>query len=101
MASRLANQLSKHVQGIQAAHAHDQLSDRQLFHRFARGDESAFAALVRRHGAMFLGVGRRVLHQVSDADDVFQATFLTLARHARSRRWHASVGNWLLHFGTW
>jgi RNA polymerase sigma factor (sigma-70 family) len=95
MASRPANLILRHVRDIQSAQAREQLSDRELLHRFARGDETAFASLVRRHGAMVLGVGRRVLHQTADAEDVFQATFLTLARRAGSRRWHASVGNWL------
>jgi RNA polymerase sigma factor (sigma-70 family) len=95
MASGPANLILRHVRGIQLAKAREQLSDRELLRQFTRGDESAFAALVRRHGAMVLGVGRRVLRQWADADDVFQATFLTLARRARSRRWHASVGNWL------
>ena len=39
------------------------LTDQQLLERFiARKDESAFAALVRRHGPMVLSLCRRVLH---------------------------------------
>jgi RNA polymerase sigma factor (sigma-70 family) len=72
------------------------LPDRDLLRRFAVGrDEQAFAALVRRHGAMVLNVGQRVLHNGHDAEDVFQATFLVLTRKAGSLRWHESVGNWL------
>jgi RNA polymerase sigma factor (sigma-70 family) len=72
------------------------LSDGQLLERFAsQRDERAFAALVRRHGALVLGVGRRVLHRAEDCEDVFQATFLTLARKASSVRWQESVGGWL------
>jgi RNA polymerase sigma factor (sigma-70 family) len=76
--------------------AAEKLTDRQLLERFAhRRDEDAFATLVERHRALVLGVGRRVLRQSEDAEDVFQATFLVLARRAASIRWHESVGNWL------
>jgi RNA polymerase sigma factor (sigma-70 family) len=72
------------------------LTDSHLLERFTtRGEESAFAALVQRHGPMVLGVCRRVLHQAEDAEDAFQATFLVLARKARSVRRRESVGGWL------
>src|SRR5439155_20085263 len=64
--------------------------------RFAvLGDETAFAALVRRHGPMVRGLCRRLLGDPGLADDVFQATFLALARRAGSIRRRESVGSWL------
>src|SRR5437867_2981932 len=71
-------------------------SDRYYLERFtAQRDETAFAALVQRHGGMVLGVARRVLHHQQDAEDVFQAAFLILARKATSIRRQESVGAWL------
>jgi RNA polymerase sigma factor (sigma-70 family) len=76
--------------------AEDEPSDRQLLERFAdQGDEEAFAAVVRRHGPMVLGVCRRVLHHSHDADDAFQATFLLLVRKAGRLRWPDALSPWL------
>jgi RNA polymerase sigma factor (sigma-70 family) len=75
------------------------MTDGQLLECFlARRDEAAFAALVRRHGPMVLGVCRRVLCDAHDAEDAFQVTFLVLVRKAASLRQRELVGNWL--YGT-
>jgi RNA polymerase sigma factor (sigma-70 family) len=73
-----------------------ELSDSELLDRFTtRHDEEAFELLVQRHGPLVLRVCRRVLQDVHDAEDAFQATFLVLARKAASIRNRASVGGWL------
>ena len=75
------------------------MSDRQLLDRFAsRRDaagEAAFAAVVRRHGPMVLGVCNEFLHDRHDAEDAFQAVFLVLARKAHLIRDLDLLGNWL------
>jgi RNA polymerase sigma factor (sigma-70 family) len=58
-------------------------------------DQTAFEALVRRHGPMVLGVCRRVLHNQQDAEDAFQATFFVLVRKAGFVVPREMVGNWL------
>ncbi|MCI0638756.1 MAG: sigma-70 family RNA polymerase sigma factor [Gemmataceae bacterium] len=71
-------------------------SDQELLRRFiVSADESTFSALVRRHGAMVFDVCRAMLPNESDAEDVFQATFLVLAAKAKSIRKTASLGSWL------
>jgi RNA polymerase sigma factor (sigma-70 family) len=72
------------------------LTDGQLLTRFLDGrDEAAFAALLRRHGPMVLGVCRRVLRHAHDAEDAFQATFLVLARKASSLTRREAVASFL------
>src|SRR6266404_2733195 len=72
------------------------LTDGELLECFiTQRDEAAFEALVRRHGPMVLGVGRRILRNEADAEDAFQATFLVLVRKAASIRPRRMVGNWL------
>jgi RNA polymerase sigma factor (sigma-70 family) len=72
------------------------LSDASLLTRFlAERDEAAFAALVRRHGPMVMGVCRRILGHAHDAEDVFQATFLVLAQKARSVLNRQALPSWL------
>jgi RNA polymerase sigma factor (sigma-70 family) len=75
------------------------LTDGQLLERFAthRDDagELAFAALLDRHGPMVLGVCGALLGDPNDAEDALQATFLVLARKARSLWVRDTIGPWL------
>jgi RNA polymerase sigma factor (sigma-70 family) len=74
----------------------DCVTDAELLERFlAERDEVAFDGLLRRHGPMVLGVCRRILGHVQDAEDAFQATFLILVRKAASIAPREQVGNWL------
>jgi RNA polymerase sigma factor (sigma-70 family) len=78
------------------AAAPDAATDGDLLNRFARhGDQSAFAALARRHGPLVLGVCRRILRDSHAADDAFQSTFLVLARRASSIARPEAVASWL------
>jgi RNA polymerase sigma factor (sigma-70 family) len=77
----------------------EDLSDENLLDQFLSSDqaesEEAFRALVDRHGPMVLGVCRHVLNRHHDAEDVFQATFLVLARKGGLIRNRRVLAGWL------
>src|SRR5262249_38673439 len=76
----LRSDMARHL-----SHSAETRSDHELLDDFLRDHESeAFAHLVARHGPMILGVCRRILHHQADAEDAFQATFLTLLRKGHS-----------------
>jgi RNA polymerase sigma factor (sigma-70 family) len=70
--------------------------DAELLRRWVeRRDEDAFTALVSRHGRMVHGVCCRILGNTHDAEDAFQAVFLTLARKAAGLRHPEALAGWL------
>jgi RNA polymerase sigma factor (sigma-70 family) len=71
-------------------------ADGRLLDQFIRErSDEAFALLVKRHGPYILGVCRRVTQHTQDAEDVFQACFLELARKASTISRRNSVAGWL------
>ena len=56
---------------------------------------TAFEELMRRHGAMVMGVCRRIVGNHQDAQDAFQATFLVLIQKYRSMKTWENIGGWL------
>jgi RNA polymerase sigma factor (sigma-70 family) len=95
MTQHAMNRLLDHLRRA-AQTGEESLGDGELLGCFLeRREEGAFAALLRRHGPMVLGVCRRILGNVHDAEDAFQATFLILVRKAASVRPREAVGNWL------
>jgi RNA polymerase sigma factor (sigma-70 family) len=96
MATAPAGTLLRHVQKLASGYGAQQWSDRQLLEDFtSRRSESAFAALVVRHGPMVLRVCRRVLGHEQDAEDAFQATFLVLARNSAAIHKRDALAAWL------
>ncbi len=79
-----------------AASGADELTDRQILDRFqSLGQETVITLLIQRHGRMVYTVARRAVGNAHDAEDVFQATFLVMARKLRSIGGKKSVGGWL------
>jgi RNA polymerase sigma factor (sigma-70 family) len=70
--------------------------DQELLRLFVEEHNgAAFAAIVHRHGPMVLGVCRRVLHSMQDAEDAFQTSFLVLVAKASSMREPRLLSSWL------
>jgi RNA polymerase sigma factor (sigma-70 family) len=96
MATTPMSRVVGHLRRVALLQEADRLTDSQLLESFLIGQEdTAFEALVRRHGPMILGVCRRVLNDRHDAEDAFQATFLVLLRKAASIGKRELVANWL------
>jgi RNA polymerase sigma factor (sigma-70 family) len=86
----------RQIQGLFQGGTAAGLTDGQLLERYlASRDESAFTALVVRHGPMVLGVCRAALKNSPEVEDAFQATFLVLIRKAGTIRGRDAVGGWL------
>jgi RNA polymerase sigma factor (sigma-70 family) len=91
-----AEPLLHHLQRLLGRADADSCDDAALLQRFvARRDETAFAALLARHGPMVLGVCRRILRDDHEAEDVFQAVFLLFARKANNLRHPKTLAAWL------
>jgi RNA polymerase sigma factor (sigma-70 family) len=85
-----------HLQTLFEAGTAAGMSDGLLLERFvARRDGLAFEAIVARHGPMVLSVCRRMLPELSDVEDAFQATFLILVQKAGTLRDRQRMGPWL------
>src|SRR5947209_15513804 len=85
-----------HIRKLAAVDKNGEQTDGSLLRAFvSQNDQPAFEALLRRHGPMVLRVCLRTLGHIHDAEDAFQATFLVLARQAKSIRKPASLASWL------
>ena len=71
------------------------MTDPQLISRHSKGDEAAFADLVRRHGGCVYGVARRCVGDAHLAEDVTQAVFMVLARQGGRLRRGTVLPAWL------
>ncbi len=86
----------RYIRRLAESNHYDRFTNATLLARFViRRDQEAFAALVKRHGPLVMGVGRRMLQDIHEAEDVFQATFLVLVRKASSIAKPEGLAQWL------
>ena len=79
MANEALRRVIQHLHRVAGLQGSGRATDADLLERFAvAGDQAAFEVLVWRHGPMVLSLCRRILRHEQDAEDAFQATFLTL-----------------------
>jgi len=96
MSSAQVGAVLRHIRKLALTPQDHELPDHQLLERFVlHQEESAFAALLQRHGPMVLSVCQSVLHNLHDAEDAFQAAFLLLAQKAGSIHRREAVSGWL------
>jgi RNA polymerase sigma-70 factor, ECF subfamily len=76
------------------------LSDAELVLRAQGRDFAAFEALVSRYEGRIYALAMRILSQHQDAQDVVQATFLSVLEHLDGFRGDASFKTWLLRIAT-
>ena len=90
------NSVLQYIRSLVAEKKAEGESDQFLLRRFVcERDETAFAALLQRHGPMAMGVCRRILRNKHLAEDAFQATFLILALKAGELCKRGFVPGWL------
>jgi RNA polymerase sigma factor (sigma-70 family) len=99
MRDSCVGQVLKEIHALYSMGTLTGLNDSELLARFVTNEgeasQFAFCALVRRHGPMVLRVCQRLLSDVHDCQDAFQATFLILVKKADSLKDRGSVGPWL------
>ena len=72
------------------------LTDAQLLGEYAaKGSETAFAELVRRHVDLVYSVAQRLMQNPAQVQDVTQGVFLVLARNADHLQYHPALVGWL------
>ena len=83
------------VRSVHRTNVTSELSDEALMQRYRDGDDAAFKSLYSRHRAPLLRFARHLTGRASEADEVFQETWLAVI-HARGRYTaRASFVTWL------
>jgi RNA polymerase sigma factor (sigma-70 family) len=96
MSKSAARMVAQHLRDLHGSGTLIGFTDGQLLAQYAAlNDGLAFESLLARHGSMVAATCRAILEHEHDVEDAFQATFLVLARKARSVRAAGALGGWL------
>jgi RNA polymerase sigma-70 factor, ECF subfamily len=74
---------------------HESAGDANLVRRFVAGDESAFNEIVARYRGKINGLVVNLLHNVADAEEITQDTFIRAYRGLCRFRGDSSLSTWL------
>lgn len=75
--------------------AYEFMDEASLIRAAQRGDQEAFAALVRAHDQGVLRIALNLLRSPEDARDVYQEAFLRVHRNLQQFRFDCSFSTWL------
>lgn len=75
--------------------AYESMDEASLIRAAQRGDEDAFASLVRAHDQNVLRIAMNLLRSPEDARDVYQESFLLVHRSLQQFRFDCSFSTWL------
>ena len=78
----------------------DTLSDEELVQHARKGSLEAFETLMRRYEDRVYQLAVRILHDVHEAEDVTQQTFLNILEHLDDFRGDSSFAGWLFRIAT-
>ena len=73
--------------------------DAVLVQRFNAGDESAFSEIIQRYYARIRSLANQTLHNLADAEEVAQDTFIRAHRALANFRGDSSLATWLYCIG--
>lgn len=90
---RLSRALREQWKGKQDA-------DRPLIEQAKAGNFTAMESLLLKYERQVYGIGRRILQQHQDAEEVTQQTFLSVLEHLDEFREEAQFRTWLLRIAT-
>lgn len=71
------------------------LADEELISRMRRGDETAFAIVIKRHNRRLYRTARSIVRDDAEAEDIVQETYVRAFRNVDGFRGQSRLATWL------